>query len=155
MTDCKAVSTPVDTSSKLSAMDGAPVADPSAYRSLVGALQYLMMTLPDITYAVQQACLHMHAPMDSHMALVKRIIRYLRGTAGHGLQITRCNSFDLTAYSDADWAGCPDTRRSTSGYAVFLGDSLVSWSSKRQPAVLRSSAEAEYRAVANSVAECY
>nr|XP_040246192.1 uncharacterized mitochondrial protein AtMg00810-like [Aegilops tauschii subsp. strangulata] len=71
-----------------------------------------------------------------------------------GLSLQASSSMDLTAYSDADWAGCPDTRRSTSGYCVYLGPSLISWSSKRQPVVSRSSAEAEYRAVANVVAEC-
>jgi histone deacetylase 1/2 len=154
MVDCRPVSTPVDTHSKLSADAGAPVDDASEYRSIVGGLQYLTMTRPDLSYAVQQACLHMHDPRAHHLAMVKRIMRYIRGSADHGLHIHRSTDLDLIGYSDADWAGCPDTRRSTSGYAVFLGDSLVSWSSKRQPTVSRSSAEAEYRAVANVVAEC-
>jgi hypothetical protein len=153
MSSCSPSSTPIDTSAKLSSASGEPVADASAYRSVVGGLQYLTMTRPDITYAVQQACLHMHAPMACHLALVKRILRYIRGTTGYGLHLQRSSTFDLVAYSDADWAGCQDTRRSTSGYAVFLGDALVSWSSKRQPTVSRSSAEAEYRGVANVVAE--
>jgi hypothetical protein len=84
---------------------------------------------------------------------MKRILRYLRGTPDYGLLLRRLRSTDLVVYTDADWAGCPDTRRSTSGYAVFLGDNLVSWSAKRQTVVSRSSAEAEYRAVANGVAE--
>nr|XP_020149609.1 uncharacterized mitochondrial protein AtMg00810-like [Aegilops tauschii subsp. strangulata] len=154
MVECKPVSTPVDTHSKLSATDGSPVTDASEYHSLVGALQYLMMTRPDIAYVVQQCCLVMHDPRAAHLALVKRVLRYLRGTTDHGLHLHRSPSLDLVAYSDADWAGCHDTRRSTSGYAVFLGDSLVSWSSKRQATVSRSSAEAEYRAIANAVAEC-
>jgi hypothetical protein len=133
MLDCRAVSTPIDTRAKLSADAGDPVADASEYRSLVGGLQYLTMTRPDLSYAVQQACLHMHDPRAHHLAMVKRILRYISGTADHGLQIHRSTSLDLIGYSDADWAGCPDTRQSTSGYAVFLGDSLVSWSSKRQP----------------------
>nr|XP_020168948.1 uncharacterized mitochondrial protein AtMg00810-like [Aegilops tauschii subsp. strangulata] len=108
------------------------------------------MTRPDLSYAVQQACLSMHDPRAQHLALVKRILWYVRGSSTHGLHIRRSSSLDLVAYSDADWAGCPDTRRSTSGYAVFLGDSLISWSSKRQPTVSRSSAEAEYRVVANA-----
>uniref|UniRef100_A0A0E0E2C1 Reverse transcriptase Ty1/copia-type domain-containing protein n=1 Tax=Oryza meridionalis TaxID=40149 RepID=A0A0E0E2C1_9ORYZ len=136
-----------------SAVDGAPVADPTDYRSLTGALQYLAFTRPDISYVVQQICLHMHDPREPHLAALKRILRYTQGTVDHGLHIERSRTVDLVAYSDADWAGCPDTRRSTSGYAVFLGDNLISWSSKRQNTVSRSSAEAEYRAVANVVTE--
>ena len=118
-----------------------------------GALQYLTFTRPDLTYAVQQVCLHMHDPRESHLAALKRLLRYVRGTVDLGLVLHRSSSAELVVYTDADWAGCPDTRRSTSGYAVFLGGNLVSWSSKRQPVVSRSSAEAEYRAVANGVAE--
>jgi hypothetical protein len=84
---------------------------------------------------------------------MKHILRYLQGTLDFGLLLRRSSSSDLVVYIDADWAGCPDTRRSTSGYAVFLGDNLVSWSTKRQTVVSRSSAEAEYRAVANDVVE--
>ncbi|WVZ92574.1 hypothetical protein U9M48_038625 [Paspalum notatum var. saurae] len=152
MTMCKPCSTPVDTQAKLAAT-GNPVADPTTYHSLVGALQYVTFTRPDVTYAVQQVCLYMHDPREPHLMAVKRILRYLRGTADLGLSIGRSPSSFLTVYTDADWAGCPDTRKSTSGYAVFLGDNLVSWSSKRQQTVSRSSAEAEYHAVANGVAE--
>jgi hypothetical protein len=129
------------------------VSDPTAYKSLTGALQYLTFTRPDITYAVQQICLHMHDPRESHLTALKRLLRYLRGTIDYGLLLHRSSSADLVVYTDADWVGCPDTRRSTSGYAVFLGGNLVSWLSKRQPMVSRSSAEAEYRAVANGVAK--
>jgi histone deacetylase 1/2 len=154
MLNCKASPTPVDTKPKLSSTDGELAPDPTQYRSIAGALQYLTLTRPDIAYAVQQICLHMHAPRDTHWGLVKRLLRYLRGTIDHGLVLRGGSSTDIAAYSDADWAGCPDTRRSTSGYCIFLGSSLISWSSKRQAIVLRSSAEAEYRAVANAVAEC-
>jgi hypothetical protein len=85
---------------------------------------------------------------------VKRILRYIRGTLDLGLTLHASPATDIVAYSDADWAGCPDTQRSIFGYCVYLGPSLISWSSKRQPTVSRSSAEAEYRAVANVVAEC-
>ena len=96
----------------------------------------------------------MHDLYKPHLALIKRVLRCInKGTLDYGLQLLRSSTYDLVAYSDADWVGCPDTRRSTSGYAVFLGDNLVSWSSKRQNTVSRSSAEAEYRAVANGVAE--
>ena len=126
MTDCKPCSTPVDTQAKLSA-------DPTAYRSLAGALQYLTFTRPDLTYAVQQVCLRMHDPRESHLSALKRLLRYVRGTVDLGLVLHRSSSAELVVYTDADWAGWPDTRRSTSGYAVFLGGNLVSWSSKRQP----------------------
>jgi hypothetical protein len=154
MIKCKAASTPVDTLPKIAADAGTPVDDPSEYRSLAGALQYLTMTRPDLAYAVQQVCLHMHDPRDGHLAIIKRILRYVRGTTSSGLLLPASSSLDIVAYSDADWAGCPDTRRSTSGYCVYLGNALVSWSSKRQATVSRSSAEAEYRAVANAVADC-
>ena len=96
----------------------------------------------------------MHNPRDSHMALVKRILRYIRRTTTMGLHLHGSSSPNIVVYSDVDWAGCPDTRRSTSGYCEFLGDSLVSWSSKRQPIVSRSNAEAEYRVDPNAGAEC-
>ena len=152
MRDCKPCSTPVDTHAKLSA-NGVPVDDPTHYRSIAGALQYLTFTRPDISYAVQQICLFMHDPREPHLVAMKRILRYIQGTLELGFHLHRTSPVDLTVYSDADWAGCPETRRSTSGYGVFLGDNLVSWSSKRQATVSRSSAEAEYRAVANGVAE--
>ncbi|GKC30322.1 ribonuclease H-like domain-containing protein [Tanacetum coccineum] len=98
-------------------------------------------------------CLHMHDPREPHLSALKRILRYVQGTLNYGLQLFSSSTTDLVAYSDADWAGCPTTRRSTSGYCVFLGNNLLSWSAKRQPTLSRSSAEAEYRGVANAVAE--
>jgi hypothetical protein len=155
MTACKPCTTPVDTNPKLSAIAGTPLSDfeASDFRSLAGALQYLTFTRPDIDYAVQQVCLYMHAPRDIHLAALKRILRYISGTLHLGLHLRPSSIDTLVVYSDADWAGCPDTRMSTSGYAVFLGDNLISWSSKRQVTVSCSSAEAKYRVVANAVAE--
>ncbi|XP_035845135.1 uncharacterized mitochondrial protein AtMg00810-like [Helianthus annuus] len=153
MQNCNPVSTPVDTHAKLSANSGEPFHDPTLYRSLAGALQYLTFTRPDITYAVQQICMHMHAPRIDHWNALKRIIRYLKGTVTYGLTLGHSSAPSLLAYTDADWAGCPDTRRSTSSYCIYFGDNLISWSSKRQSTVSRSSAEAEYRGVANVVAE--
>jgi hypothetical protein len=89
----------------------------------------------------------------THMNLVKHILRYIKGTINHGFHLSRSPSSELVIYSDADWAGCPDTRRSTSGFCAFLGNNLISWSSKRQNRVSRSSAEAEYCGIANAVAE--
>nr|XP_020180178.1 uncharacterized mitochondrial protein AtMg00810-like [Aegilops tauschii subsp. strangulata] len=112
---------PIDTKAKVSALEGSPASDAPFYRSIVGALQYLTLTRPDLQYAVQWVCLHMHAPRDSHWTLVKRILRYIRGTMALGLTLTASTSLEMVAYSDADWAGCPDTRRSTSGYCVYHG----------------------------------
>jgi hypothetical protein len=149
----KPIATPVDTSQKLSSKDGDPLEKSTEFRQLAGALQYLTFTRPDISYAVQQVCMHMHAPTTSHFSALKRILRYVRGTLHYGLTISRSPMSSLLSYTDADWAGCPDTRRSTSGYCVFMGDNLISWSSKRQTTISRSSAEAEYRGVANVVSE--
>nr|GEU52524.1 copia protein [Tanacetum cinerariifolium] len=150
MTNCNLSRTPVDTDSKLGP-EGVPVHDPTLYRSLAGGLQYLTFTRPDISYAVQHICLYMHDPREPHLAALKRILRYIRGTLDFGFHLYSSTTISLVGYTDADWAGCPSTRRSTSGYCVFLGDNLLSWSSKRQQT--RSSVEAEYRGVANVVAE--
>jgi hypothetical protein len=103
MTDCNPCSTPVDTQGKLSEAKGNPVSDPTAYRSLAGALQYLTFTRPDITYAVQQLCLHMHDPREPHLTALKRLLRYLRGTVGYGLLLhRRSSSTKMVVYTDAD-----------------------------------------------------
>ncbi|GJS86480.1 ribonuclease H-like domain-containing protein [Tanacetum coccineum] len=150
MVNCSPNRTPIDTESKLGS-DGDLVSDPTLYWSLVGSLQYLTFTRPDISYAVQQVCLYMHDPREPHFSALKRILRYVRGTLDYGLQLFSSSNTDLAAYSDR--AGCPTTRRSTSGYCVFLGNNLLSWSSKRQSTLSHSIAEAEYRDVANVVAE--
>nr|GEX63931.1 ribonuclease H-like domain-containing protein [Tanacetum cinerariifolium] len=123
-----AYQTPIDTESKLG-VDGDSVSDPTLYRSLAGSLQYLTFTRPDISYAVQQ------------------------GTMDYGLQLVSSFTTDLVTYSDADWAGFPTTCRSTSDYCAFFGNNLLSLSSKRQPTLSRSNAEAEYCGVDNVVAE--
>ncbi|GJT75050.1 ribonuclease H-like domain-containing protein, partial [Tanacetum coccineum] len=152
MLTCNPCRTPVATDSKLAAA-GDPVSDPTLYRRLAGALQYLTFTRPDISYAVQQVCLFMHDPREPHFSALKRILWYVCCTLTSGLQLYSSTTSSLVAYSDADWAGCPTTQRFTYGYCVFLGNNLLSWSSKRQFTLSRSSAEAEYRGVANAVAE--
>ena len=151
--EAKPCSTQVPTGSKLSFHDGDTLSNPSSYRQVVGALQYLTMTRPDLTYAVNQACQFMHSPTTTHLQAVKQILCYIKGTIDLGIHLTPCSSLTLHAFSDADWAGCPDDRRSTTGYCIFLGPNLVSWSCKKQPTVARSNAEAEYCALACAGAE--
>jgi hypothetical protein len=110
MSNCKSATTPIDTKPKVSSSTGVEVPDASFYRSIAGALQYLTLTRPDIVYAVGQICFHMHSPRDVHWNLVKRLLRYIKGTSGHGLVLHASSTTDIAAYSDADWAGCPDTR---------------------------------------------
>ncbi|KAJ0787642.1 putative RNA-directed DNA polymerase [Helianthus annuus] len=153
LAECRPLSTPVSSGRQLSRHSGDPLSDPTLYRSTVGALQYLVLTRPEIAYAVSKVSQFLQTPTDRHWVAVKRILRYLRGTISHGLCIRRSDVFDLHAYSDADWAGCPDDRRSTTGYCIFLGPNLISWSSKKQHTVARSSTEAEYRALAHTAAE--
>nr|GEX96158.1 ribonuclease H-like domain-containing protein [Tanacetum cinerariifolium] len=152
MVGCNFSRTPVFAESKLGD-DGDLVSDSTLYRSLASSLQYLTFTRPNISYAVQQVYLYMHDLREPHFSARKRILRYVRGTLDYGLQLFTSSTTSLVAYSDADWAGCPITRRSTSGYCVFLGNNLLSWSSKRQPTHSRSSAKAKYRGVANAIVE--
>jgi len=155
MTKCKAAETPLAVSEKLSATDGTTLSsdDSTRYRSLVGALQYLTLTRPDISFSVNKVCQFLHSPTSVHWSAVKRILRYVKGTLDMGLKIRKSKSMLVSAFSDADWAGCVDDRRSTGGFAVFLGPNLISWSSKKQPTVSRSSTEAEYKSLANATAE--
>jgi len=155
MGNCKPVDTPISTSEKLSITEGTSLGeeDSTRYRSVVGALQYLTLTRLDLSFAVNKVCQFLHSPTTAHWSAVKRILRYVKGTLTMGLKIRKSNSTLVSAFSDADWAGCVDDRRSTGGFAVFLGPNLISWSARKQPTVSRSSTEAEYKALANATAE--
>ncbi|XP_035845798.1 uncharacterized mitochondrial protein AtMg00810-like [Helianthus annuus] len=150
--DSKPVDTPLSTTDTFHSK-GDSFHDPTLYRSLVGALQYLTITRPDLSYAVNQASQHLQSPTVSHFQSVKRILRYVKGTIAFGLCFSKPTTTKLVGYSDADWARCIETRRSTYGYSIYLGGNLVSWSAKKQPTVSRSSCESEYRAMANTAAE--
>ena len=124
MVKAKPITTPYVVGQHLST-EGKLFSDSTLFRSLVGALQYLTITRHDLSFSVNFICQYMHASTKDHFHALKRILRYVKGTVHHGLQLHRTLSHDLLAYSDADWAGCPDTRRSTIGYLIFLGPNLV------------------------------
>uniref|UniRef100_A0A2N9I1U4 Reverse transcriptase Ty1/copia-type domain-containing protein n=1 Tax=Fagus sylvatica TaxID=28930 RepID=A0A2N9I1U4_FAGSY len=153
MHEAKPISSPMASSTSLSQFQGTPLSDPSSYRSTVGSLQYLSLTRPDIAFAVNKVCQFMTNPTDLHWSAVKRILRYLKHISHHSLLLHKDSNFTIQAFSDADWAGSPDDRRSTSGYCLFLGRNLISWSSRKQRTVSRFSTESEYRAIAHASAE--
>jgi hypothetical protein len=155
MLSSNGVPTPMLPTEKLSLDGGEKLSsdDATKYRSVVGALQYLLLTRPDISFSVNRVCQFMSAPTDVHWGAVKRILRYLHATMDFGLRFSRRGSSLLSAFSDADWAGNPDDRRSTGGYVIFFGGNLVSWSSRKQATVSRSSTKSEYKAVADATAE--
>ena len=148
MADAKPSKSPCSSTSKLSKYDGDLLNDPTVYRHIVGSLQYCTLTHLEIAFSVNQLCQHLHAPTSTHLSAAKRVLRYLKGTPDHGLFYSK-GSLQLNAFCDSDWAGSLDDRRSTSGFSVFLGDCLISWSVKKQAVVSRSSAEAEYRSLAH------
>jgi hypothetical protein len=155
MATCHGVPTPMLPSDKLFLDDGDRLSpdDATRYRSVVGALQYLSLTRPDISFAVNKVCQFMSSPTTVHWAAVKQILRYLHDTTAMGLCFTRSGSTFLSAYSDAGWAGNVNDHHSTSGFAIFLGGNLISWSSRKQSSVSHSSTELEYKTLADATAE--
>ncbi|RVW95348.1 Retrovirus-related Pol polyprotein from transposon RE2 [Vitis vinifera] len=153
MLDCKPVDTPMDPNVKLVPGQGEPLGDPGRYRRLVGKLNYLTITRPDISFPVSVVSQFLQSPCDSHWDAVIRILRYIKSTPGQGVLYENRGHTQVVGYTDADWAGSPTDRRSTSGYCVFIGGNLISWKSKKQDVVARSSAEAEYRAMVLATCE--
>jgi hypothetical protein len=152
MLGCRPAATPIDPNHRLISNMGKPV-DRECYQRMVGKLIYLSHTRPDIAFAVSTVSQFMHDPRSSHMDAVTRILRYLKGCPGKGLLYTQHGNLQVECYTDADWAGSLDDRRSTSGYCTFVGGNLVSWRSKKQTVVARSTAEAEFRSMAHGVCE--
>ena len=155
MERCKPVSTPLEPGMKYyKVSDDDILFDVNTYQKAIGSLTYAALcTRPDISAAVGVLSQFMSNPSETHWSGVKRILRYLRGTATYGLVYDGNNGSELLGFSDADWAGDVNTRRSTSGYAFQLGSSTITWSSKKQATVAKSSTEAEYVALSKATQE--
>jgi hypothetical protein len=149
---CKPSSIPMDPSNRHHDNSGS-YPNITEYRALVGKLLYLTSTRPDIAFPVQQLSQFLDAPTNMHFKAAHKVLRYLKGNPGTGLFFPRNTSLQLLGFSDADWGGCPDSRRSITGYCFFIGQSLICWKSKKQLTVSKSSFEAEYRALASATCE--
>ncbi|XP_035842124.1 uncharacterized protein LOC110922450 [Helianthus annuus] len=153
---CKPVSTPIEQSFVvLSKTEKNPILlkDVTNFQKLIGKLIYLSLTRPDISYAVQFLSQFMHSPTESHLQVALRLLRYLKSCPGRGLRFKSDSGLELLGYADSDWGKCLATRKSVTGFCIFLGSSLVSWKSKKQSVVSRSTAEAEYRAMCSATCE--
>ncbi|KAJ0483933.1 putative RNA-directed DNA polymerase [Helianthus annuus] len=158
MLGSKPVSTPIEQNVVIFDKDSTLPGDDllenvSEYQRLVGKLIYITLTRPDISYAVQCLSQYMHSPLKSHLQLAFRVLRYLKQSPGQGLSFSKGNLFYLKCYVDSDWAKCKVTRRSVTGFSIFWSGNLISWKSKKQSVVSRSTAEAEYRAMCDVTCE--
>ena len=144
---------PIEQNHKLAKSTAPVMLNPQKYRRLIGRLIYLAATRPDLAYAVHTLSQFMQRPTQEHWDAGLRVVRYLKGSPGQGVFLKSDCELQLTAWCDSDWAGCPITRRSLSGWLVQLGESPISWRSKKQDVVSRSSAEAEYRAMVEALCE--
>ncbi|KAL2246173.1 UNVERIFIED_CONTAM: Retrovirus-related Pol polyprotein from transposon RE2 [Sesamum indicum] len=149
----KATTAPLPAGCKLSMNAGATLQDPSKYRRLIGRLLYLGFTRPDICYAAQQLSQHIQHPCQHHWEAAMHLIKYLKGNPSAGLFFSRDCELELKAFCDAHWVSCLDSRKSLTGYCILLGGSPISWRTKKQTTVARSSAEAEYRSIAATTCE--
>ncbi|KAK4859231.1 hypothetical protein QYF36_001864 [Acer negundo] len=144
---------PMEQSLKLTSTDGDLLKDLTHYRRLVGKLIYLTITRPEISFSVNTLSQFMQEPRRPHFDAVHRLLRYLKGSPGQGLFFPSKGDLNLVGFCNADWAGDITTRRSVTCYCVFLGKALISWQSKKQTTVSKSSAEAEYRSMASITCE--
>ncbi|KAK2411591.1 putative mitochondrial protein [Trifolium repens] len=151
MDDANPVNTPMECGIKLSKHDEGERVDPSLFKSLVGSLRYLTCTRPDILYAVGVVSRYMEHPTTTHLKAAKRILRYIKGTTNLGLYYSVSDDYKLVGYSDSDWGGDVDDRKSTTGFVFYIGNTAFTWMSKKQPIVTLSTCEAEYVAATSCV----
>ncbi|KAJ9554165.1 hypothetical protein OSB04_018210 [Centaurea solstitialis] len=154
MENSNAVENPVVPGTRLFKDEEGLKVDPTMFKQVVGCLMYLTATRPDLMYGVNLISRFMSSPTESHWSAAKRILRYLKGTSEFGIFYSSKVTTDLEAYSDSDYAGDLDDRKSTSGYVFLFGKGAVSWSSKKQPVVSLSSTEAEYISAASCASQC-
>ncbi|WMV28863.1 hypothetical protein MTR67_022248 [Solanum verrucosum] len=150
--DAKPISSPTELGLRR-ILSGDPLPDAHLYRSVVGALQYVTITRPEISYAVNRVWQFMQSPTIAHWSTIKRILRYLKGSIHDSLLLRPMSDSSLVAFSDAGWISDLDDSRSQDGFALFYRGNLISWSSRKQKVVARSSTEAEYRALAFATTE--
>ncbi|CAM8984340.1 unnamed protein product [Rhodiola kirilowii] len=148
MVECKPAKTPLPAKHKLSLSTAELLPDPMIYRKMVGKLIYLTITRPDLSHAVHILSQFMNEPNSDHLKAANRLLRYIKGAPAQGIFFSATSQLQMSAFCDADWAACPKTRRSVTGFCILIGESLVSWRTKKQAIVSRSSAESEYRAMA-------
>ncbi|XP_019099619.1 PREDICTED: uncharacterized protein LOC109132463 [Camelina sativa] len=132
---------------------GTPLPNPRSYRELIGRHLYLTITRPDITFYVHQLSQFISAPSDIHLQVAHKVLKYIKANPGQGLMYPADSDLSLNVFCDADWANCKDNRRSITGYCVYLGNSLISWRSKKQGVTSRSSTESEYHSMAQATYE--
>jgi len=145
--------TSVDYDAGMSSSDDPLLKDPTSYQRLVGKLIYLTMTRPDICYAVQTLSQFMHSPKQSHMNAALKVVKYLKKCPGLGILLSRKCNMEMMAFCDSDYATCPMSRRSITGFCIKLGESLLSWKTKKQSTISLSSVESEYRSMVKTVCE--
>ena len=155
MKNARPISTPLPTSPTLSFQSDTTLFDPSVFCTIVGSLQYLTLTRPDAAYAVNKLSQYMHHPTSDHWTAVKCILCYLCGTIDHGILLHRQSPLQLHAYSDIDWASNKDDFTSTNAFLLDLDRNPISWSSKKQCTIARSSTEAEYQYVVSMTIELH